>query len=165
LHLGRLRALLASVQPRLGVKGLALLGALLVSACAQPKSAQDAGRVRAIVGPDGSQMLHVSCGDDEGLCYQIAGQNCPSGYDVGRTYSQERGQFFVRCRPPNPYGSEWSQRGPNAGPPGTVAPPSTLTPPPQSAPAAPAGGTAQPSLGSPAASDQHGADKLFDRRD
>ncbi len=164
MHLGRLRALLASVQPRLGVKGLALLGALLVSACAQPKSAQDAGRVRAIVGPDGSQMLHVSCGDDEGLCYQIAGQSCPSGYDVGRTHTQERGQFFVRCRPPNPYGAAWSQRGPNAGPASPPTPPPS-TPPPASAPTPATGGAAQPTLGSPGASDQPGPDKLFDRRD
>ncbi|MBX3181591.1 MAG: hypothetical protein KIT72_13030 [Polyangiaceae bacterium] len=98
---------------------LGALGALSLFGCAQQqRSAETSGVVRPIVGPDGSQLLHISCGADEGRCYQLAGERCPAGYDVGRTHSGERGQLFVRCRPPAPYGSAWSVRGgPEPAPP------------------------------------------------
>lgn len=71
---------------------LASLVVLLVSGCTQP-------RVVPIIGPDGSRMLHVSCGDREGECYRLAGEHCPYGYDVGRTIAGS-GNMLVRCRTP-----------------------------------------------------------------
>jgi hypothetical protein len=50
-----------------------------------------------IIGPDGSPMFHASCSGQESRCYELAGQQCPSGYDVGRTFG-ERGNFLIRCR-------------------------------------------------------------------
>lgn len=44
-------------------------------------------------------MFHVSCGANEARCYQLAGERCPGGYDLGRT-AAGRGNFLLRCRPP-----------------------------------------------------------------
>ncbi|MCA9646624.1 MAG: hypothetical protein H6718_14490 [Polyangiaceae bacterium] len=108
--------------------------ALAVLGCARTQPPR-AATVRPIIGPDGSQMLHVSCAGDEGLCYQAAGEACPGGYDVGRTHSVSQGNFFVRCRPPS-YSDAWSVRGgaapstPLPAPPATATPPATTTAPP-----------------------------------
>lgn len=104
--------------------------------CAPAKTPEAQVRVRAIVGPDGTQMLHISCGEDEGLCYQAAGERCPAGYDVGKTHSMLVGNFFVRCRPPS-YSDAWSVRG--------GASPSTPLPAPP-----PTQSTAVPSASAPA---------------
>lgn len=50
-----------------------------------------------IVGPDGSAMAHVHCGDDQGTCFRIAGELCPSGYDIQPVLSGRDGNFLVRC--------------------------------------------------------------------
>jgi hypothetical protein len=42
-------------------------------------------------------MLHVSCGSDESRCYALAGEHCPTGYDLART-GAAAGNFLVRCR-------------------------------------------------------------------
>lgn len=71
---------------------VALASVLLGLGCSEP-------RVVPIVGPDGSHMFHVSCGDREGECYRLAGEFCPYGYDVGRTI-EGGGNMLVRCRAP-----------------------------------------------------------------
>ncbi|MGE0320954.1 MAG: hypothetical protein AB7K71_21465 [Polyangiaceae bacterium] len=113
---------------------------LAVVACARTQPPR-AATVHPIIGPDGTQMLHVSCGDDEGLCYEAAGEACPTGYDVGRTHSLSKGNFFVRCRPPS-YSDAWSVRG-------GAAPSTPLPTPPASADPAP---SAPPGPVSPSAS-------------
>lgn len=77
--------LLASVLA--GVVGVCIAG------CASPGS-------QAIVGPDGSPMAHVHCGSDQALCFRIAGELCPSGYDLKPVLSGNDGNFLVRCRSP-----------------------------------------------------------------
>lgn len=55
-------------------------------------------------------MLHVSCAESEARCYQLAGEQCPSGYDLARTAG--RGQnYLVRCRVPANWqaGSGWGK--------------------------------------------------------
>ena len=37
---------------------------------------------RSVTGPDGSAMLHVACGRDQGACFELAGRGCPYGYKV-----------------------------------------------------------------------------------
>ena len=70
--------------------GLALwLG--LLSGCASPGSER-------IVGPDGSAMAHVHCGAQQGECFRIAGELCPSGYEMQPVLSGSDGNFLVRCR-------------------------------------------------------------------
>jgi hypothetical protein len=68
--------------------GWALAG--LAVACASPGS-------QRIVGPDGSAMAHVHCGSDQGSCYRIAGELCPSGYDMQPVLSGSDGNFLVHC--------------------------------------------------------------------
>ena len=51
-----------------------------------------------IVGPDGSPMAHVHCGSDQGVCFRLAGELCPSGYDMQPVLSSSDGNFLVRCR-------------------------------------------------------------------
>jgi hypothetical protein len=51
-----------------------------------------------IVGPDGSRMLHVSCGADEGRCFQLAGESCPLGYEMYAVHPPRGDTFLVRCR-------------------------------------------------------------------
>lgn len=55
--------------------------------------------VSPIVGPDGSRMFHLSCKGQEARCYQLAGERCPTGYDLSRTHS-DRESFLLRCRGP-----------------------------------------------------------------
>lgn len=70
----------------------ALLGLLLAcAACAVQPVAYP------IVGPDGTQMLHVNCGADEGRCFQLAGQSCPYGYDMYAVHPPSGETFLVRC--------------------------------------------------------------------
>src|SRR5450432_720706 len=70
-----------------------LLSALL-GACVEP-----AGAVH-IVGPDGTQMLHVHCGDDQVACFQLAGELCPRGYFLSPIFDPHDGNFLVRCKDP-----------------------------------------------------------------
>ena len=72
--------------------GLGLL--LFAAGCVeQPGSA-------AIVGPDGTRMLHVHCASDQVACFQIAGTRCPHGYDLSPIFDPRDGNFLVRCRAP-----------------------------------------------------------------
>ena len=69
------------------------VGALLVvGGCAQ------APRARAITGPDGSEMFHVSCGADQGACFELAGRSCPRGYELAPVFGERDDNFLVRCR-------------------------------------------------------------------
>jgi hypothetical protein len=75
--------------PRLAkALGLLLLGA---AACQSPGA-------QRIVGPDGSQMSHVHCGSDQAECFRIAGELCPTGYELRPVLSANDGNFLVRCR-------------------------------------------------------------------
>jgi hypothetical protein len=42
-------------------------------------------------------MAHVHCGADQGTCFRIAGELCPSGYDIQPVMSGSEGNFLVRC--------------------------------------------------------------------
>jgi len=53
-----------------------------------------------IVGPDGTLMLHVHCGDEQVVCFQMAGERCPNGYDLSPIFDPHDGNFLVRCRTP-----------------------------------------------------------------
>jgi hypothetical protein len=53
-----------------------------------------------IVGPDGSPMAHVRCGADQGTCFRLAGELCPSGYHLQPALAGHDGNFLVRCRAP-----------------------------------------------------------------
>jgi hypothetical protein len=55
-----------------------------------------------IVGPDGTAMAHVHCGSDQGICFRLAGELCPSGYDLRPVLTGYDGNFLVRCRAPRP---------------------------------------------------------------
>jgi hypothetical protein len=70
------------------------LTACAASACVPAQRVQPAAR--PIVGPDGLPTLHVSCGTDEGACYELAGRSCPTGYDIHPTRGSP-GNFLVRC--------------------------------------------------------------------
>ncbi len=52
-------------------------------------------------------MLFVSCGGDEGGCYELAGRTCPAGYDLYPTMSRSVDHVLLRCRPPGQY---WAAR-------------------------------------------------------
>ncbi len=67
--------------------------AWLVAGCVEPGAAR-------IVGPDGTQMLHVHCGDEQAACFQIAGDACPHGYYLSPIFDPHDGNFLVRCKPP-----------------------------------------------------------------
>ena len=72
--------------------GLSLL--LSAPGCAAPPGAA------RIVGPDGTQMLHVHCEGEQVACFQIAGDRCPHGYDLSPIFNPRDGNFLVRCREP-----------------------------------------------------------------
>jgi hypothetical protein len=74
-----------------------VLGALLGSFCLAALGCQSPGSQR-IVGPDGSPMAHVHCGSEQGVCFRIAGELCPSGYEMKPVLSGSDGNFLVRCR-------------------------------------------------------------------
>ena len=72
-----------------------LMGASLVLVgCVEPPGAE------RIVGPDGTQMLHVHCADEQLACFQLAGERCPHGYDLSPIFDPHDGNFLVRCRDP-----------------------------------------------------------------
>jgi len=73
---------------------LALLG--WVVACVEQPGA------RRIVGPDGTQLLHVHCGKEQVSCFQLAGERCPHGYDLSPIFDPRDGNFLVRCRMATP---------------------------------------------------------------
>ncbi|HKO49987.1 MAG TPA: hypothetical protein VJV79_19790 [Polyangiaceae bacterium] len=70
------------------------LALLLGSGCAEQPGAT------RIVGPDGTQMLHVHCSGEQVACFQIAGERCPRGYDLSPVFDPREGNFLVRCRVP-----------------------------------------------------------------
>jgi len=43
-------------------------------------------------------MAHVHCGSDQGVCFRLAGELCPSGYEMKPVLSGNDGNFLVRCR-------------------------------------------------------------------
>src|SRR5688572_1322853 len=51
-----------------------------------------------IVGPDGSPMAHVHCGSNQGACFRLAGELCPSGYELQPVLRHSDGNFLIRCR-------------------------------------------------------------------
>jgi hypothetical protein len=74
-----------------------VLGAFLGCSWLAVVGCQSPGSQR-IVGPDGSPMMHVHCGSDQGVCFRMAGELCPSGYDMKPVLSGSDGNFLVRCR-------------------------------------------------------------------
>ncbi len=75
--------------------GSAVIGGLgLLAGCIEAP-----GALR-IVGPDGTQMLHVHCGSEQAACFQIAGERCRHGYDLSPILDAHDGNFLVRCRNP-----------------------------------------------------------------
>ncbi len=78
---------------RLGWLPAVLFGAVL-GACVEPAGAAH------IVGPDGTRMLHVHCGDDQVACFEIAGEQCPRGYFLSPIFDPHDGNFLVRCKDP-----------------------------------------------------------------
>lgn len=68
---------------------LVVLG--LSAGCMQPP------RARSVIGPDGTRVLHVSCGADQGACFEMAGQSCPFGYDLSPTFDASSNNYLVRC--------------------------------------------------------------------
>ncbi len=61
-----------------------------------------------IVGPDDTQMLHVHCGDEQVVCFQLAGERCPNGYDLSPIFDPHDGNFLVRCRDARAFASATS---------------------------------------------------------
>lgn len=112
--------MLGSIDMR--VMSILPAAALLAAACAgQPRAVP-------IVGPDGSPMYHVSCGGSEASCYELAGRQCPQGYEIARTQG-ESGNYLVRCRARGVVGT-WTQPSPGGG----WAPTLDLAPSPYSTP-------------------------------
>lgn len=75
------------------VRALLLLAASVGvgAGCATP------GATR-IVGPDGSPMAHVHCGAEQAACFRLAGELCPTGYEMQPVLRGSDGNFLVRCR-------------------------------------------------------------------
>jgi hypothetical protein len=71
----------------------ALVSAFL-GGCVEPSGAE------RIVGPDGTQMLHVHCGHEQVACFQLAGDMCPRGYFLSPIFDPHDGNFLVRCKDP-----------------------------------------------------------------
>jgi hypothetical protein len=79
---------------RFGFLTPAVLSVLLGS-CVEPAGAE------RIIGPDGTQMLHVHCGDEQVACFRVAGEMCPRGYSLSPIFDPRDGNFLVRCRDPS----------------------------------------------------------------
>jgi hypothetical protein len=77
---------------RLGFAALLPLLGALVGACVEPPGAE------RIIGPDGTRMLHVHCGDEQVACFQLAGELCPRGYFLSPIFDPHDGNFLVRCK-------------------------------------------------------------------
>jgi hypothetical protein len=76
----------------------AWLGWVFVAlACTSQKRVESP--VHPVIGPDGSVMLHLTCGTDEALCYELAGTHCSKGYDI---FPTPRQNWLVRCRAAQP---------------------------------------------------------------
>lgn len=54
-------------------------------------------RARTVTGPDGSPMMHVACGKDQGACFELAGRGCPHGYKVFPIFDPRDNNFLIRC--------------------------------------------------------------------
>ncbi len=74
--------------------------AVLVGLSSLAAGCVEAPGAERIVGPDGTHMLHVHCGDEQVACFQLAGESCPSGYDLSPIFDPHDGNFLVRCRNP-----------------------------------------------------------------
>ena len=119
----------------------------LVAGCVETPGAE------RIIGPDGTHMLHVHCADEQAACFQLAGESCPSGYDLSPIFDPRDGNFLVRCRnrpltgtvtiaqTPVPAAHTHSPPAKETWPPSEVALPTEPWPEPSSAntPAPPAG--------------------------
>ncbi|MFZ5894437.1 MAG: hypothetical protein ACOY0T_25470 [Myxococcota bacterium] len=55
-------------------------------------------RARNITGPDGSPMVHVSCGSDQSACFELAGRSCPTGYNLFPIFDAHDNNYLVRCQ-------------------------------------------------------------------
>jgi hypothetical protein len=55
-------------------------------------------RAHTVTGPDGSPMLHVACGADQGACFELAGRGCPGGYKVFPVFDPRDNNFLIRCQ-------------------------------------------------------------------
>lgn len=108
----------------LSVVGLATGVLTLLAGCTTPGSER-------IVGPDGSAMAHVHCGDEQGVCFRIAGELCPSGYEIQPVLSGSDGNFLVRCRAAGARAAVAPCAGPVAPSPARVAaaPPTSVAAP------------------------------------
>lgn len=101
---------------------------LLASACSHEP------RARNITGPDGSPMVHVSCGGDQSECFELAGRSCPTGYTLFPIFDAHDNNFLVRCevgqqaRPSELLASPLPSPPPRALPP--PPPPVFAVPPP-----------------------------------
>lgn len=100
----------------------------LLGGCVQPT-------VRPIVGPSGDPTLFISCGDT-GQCYELAGRNCPNGYDIQRARGATVESYLVHCRRPAPeqptyYSAQsYTQPAPQAWTPQPAAQPWAQSAPP-----------------------------------
>lgn len=83
--------MLTSRRPGRGAAALLGLTGWLLLACTTPGASR-------IVGPDGSPMAHVHCGSDQAACFRLAGELCPTGYELKPVLQGSDGNFLVRCR-------------------------------------------------------------------
>lgn len=65
---------------------------IAATACVEPS-------VRPIVGPSGQAAFFISC-PDSGQCYELAGHQCPQGYDIQRAQGTAIESYLVSCRQP-----------------------------------------------------------------
>jgi hypothetical protein len=73
------------------MRKFALVVVLGLAGCSQEP------RARSITGPDGSAMVHVSCGSDQSACFELAGKSCPTGYRLFPIFDAHDNNFLVRC--------------------------------------------------------------------
>ena len=82
-------------------------------------------QARNVTGPDGSPMLHVACGKDQGACFELAGRGCPYGYKVFPIFDPHDNNFLIRCHAAHEMAAVPAE------------PPAAVVGPPAFAPAAP----------------------------
>jgi hypothetical protein len=102
-----------------GAWSLGLLSVLFVG-CVQTQ-------VRYITGPSGQAALFITC-REAGTCYELAGRNCPTGYDLSPSKVDEH-SVVVTCRQRQPSYARTSAPTPVAGYDYLPAPASELAPP------------------------------------